>query len=56
MHNQVNERLGKPEFDCAFLGDTYDCGCGPEPGAKDKPAAADDGEEAEGGVPPVRGG
>lgn len=26
----VNERLGKPEFDCLTLDKTYDCGCGPE--------------------------
>jgi len=32
VHNKVNIRLEKPEFDCAYLGDTYDCGCGPEPG------------------------
>jgi FAD-linked sulfhydryl oxidase len=31
VHNQVNERLGKPEFDCAHLDETYDCGCGDEP-------------------------
>ena len=31
LHNQVNERLGKPEFDCANLDATYDCGCGDEP-------------------------
>lgn len=31
MHNLVNERLGKPEFDCANLDATYDCGCGDEP-------------------------
>ncbi len=24
----VNERLGKPEFDCLTLDATYDCGCG----------------------------
>ncbi|TFY78478.1 hypothetical protein EWM64_g5536 [Hericium alpestre] len=28
VHNQVNERLHKPIFDCAHLDDTYDCGCG----------------------------
>jgi len=28
VHNQVNERLGKPIFDCAHLDDEYDCGCG----------------------------
>jgi len=30
VHNQINERLGKPEFDCAHLDATYDCGCGDE--------------------------
>jgi hypothetical protein len=30
VHNQVNERLGKPEFDCLTLDATYDCGCGDE--------------------------
>ncbi|GAA5898616.1 hypothetical protein JCM6882_000880 [Rhodosporidiobolus microsporus] len=29
LHNQVNSRLGKPEFDCsADLEGVYDCGCG----------------------------
>ncbi|KAL1408305.1 hypothetical protein Q8F55_005111 [Vanrija albida] len=28
LHNKVNERLGKPEFDCLTLDATYDCGCG----------------------------
>jgi FAD-linked sulfhydryl oxidase len=28
VHNQVNERLKKPQFDCAHLDETYDCGCG----------------------------
>ncbi|KAJ7270090.1 ERV/ALR sulfhydryl oxidase domain-containing protein [Mycena haematopus] len=31
LHNVVNERLHKEEFDCAHLDDTYDCGCGDEP-------------------------
>ncbi|KAG1801050.1 ERV/ALR sulfhydryl oxidase domain-containing protein [Suillus subaureus] len=26
VHNKVNERLGKPLFDCAHLDETYDCG------------------------------
>ncbi|KAI0175471.1 ERV/ALR sulfhydryl oxidase domain-containing protein [Hypoxylon sp. FL1284] len=30
VHNQVNERLKKPLFDCNNLGDFYDCGCGDE--------------------------
>ncbi|KAJ5355996.1 ERV/ALR sulphydryl oxidase [Penicillium concentricum] len=28
IHNEVNAMLDKPEFDCANLGDFYDCGCG----------------------------
>ncbi|TDL18009.1 hypothetical protein BD410DRAFT_793695 [Rickenella mellea] len=31
LHNQVNERLHKPMFDCAHLDETYDCGCGDAP-------------------------
>lgn len=31
VHNQVNARLQKPEFDCANLDATYDCGCGDDP-------------------------
>lgn len=31
IHNEVNLRLGKPEFDCAHLDSTYDCGCGDTP-------------------------
>lgn len=30
VHNRVNARLGKPEFDCMTLNELYDCGCGPE--------------------------
>ncbi|WVW86689.1 hypothetical protein I302_108743 [Kwoniella bestiolae CBS 10118] len=32
VHNLVNERLGKSEFDCLTLDETYDCGCGDERG------------------------
>lgn len=28
VHNQVNDRLKKPVFDCNNIGDFYDCGCG----------------------------
>lgn len=35
VHNQVNERLKKPMFNCNNIGDFYDCGCG-----DDKKAAA----------------
>ncbi|KAI0048809.1 hypothetical protein FA95DRAFT_1557547 [Auriscalpium vulgare] len=41
VHNQVNERLKKPEFDCAHLDDEYDCGCGDDPIASPSPAAND---------------
>lgn len=34
VHNQVNQRLKKKEFDCAKIGDFYDCGCGDEKGKK----------------------
>ncbi|KAF8428131.1 ERV/ALR sulfhydryl oxidase domain-containing protein [Tirmania nivea] len=27
VHNQVNERLGKPDFDCKTVSETYKCGC-----------------------------
>ncbi|KAF2663121.1 hypothetical protein BT63DRAFT_380570 [Microthyrium microscopicum] len=27
VHNQVNKRLKKDMFDCANIGDFYDCGC-----------------------------
>ena len=27
VHNVVNESKGKPTFDCANIGDFYDCGC-----------------------------
>lgn len=28
MHNEVNRDLGKEVFDCADIGEFYDCGCG----------------------------
>lgn len=39
LHNKVNARLHKPEFDCGALDQTYDCGCGPDPDAPE-PAAS----------------
>ncbi|KAF2242770.1 FAD dependent sulfhydryl oxidase Erv2, partial [Trematosphaeria pertusa] len=30
VHNIVNKRLHKPEFNCENIGDAYDCGCGDE--------------------------
>jgi hypothetical protein len=59
VHNKVNIRLEKPEFDCAYLGDTYDCGCGPEPGKpgeKKDAASEEDLEEANEVDGPVKGG
>jgi FAD-linked sulfhydryl oxidase len=34
VHNQVNKRLGKEEFDCSNIGDFYDCGCAEDPKEK----------------------
>ncbi|KAI0905575.1 ERV/ALR sulfhydryl oxidase domain-containing protein [Ustulina deusta] len=45
VHNQVNERLEKPLFDCNKIGDFYDCGCG-----DDKKAAGEAGEAGETGA------
>lgn len=41
VHNEVNARLNKPEFDCAHLDDEYDCGCGDAP-VKKKVATTSD--------------
>lgn len=38
VHNLVNERKGKPIFDCANIGDFYDCGCADD--AKEAMSAA----------------
>lgn len=34
VHNEVNKSLGKPEFECDKLDQSYDCGCGDEHGGK----------------------
>jgi hypothetical protein len=34
VHNEVNKRLKKEQFDCNKIGDFYDCGCGEEDGKK----------------------
>ncbi|KAI4241920.1 MAG: hypothetical protein L6R40_004319 [Gallowayella cf. fulva] len=41
VHNEVNKSLGKERFDCARVGEVYDCGCGDD----DK---AENGKEARG--------
>lgn len=49
VHNEVNKRLKKAEFDCNKLGDAYDCGCGDEDGkGKGKGKEGDAEAEAEG--------
>ncbi|KAF8930659.1 hypothetical protein BGZ58_008105 [Dissophora ornata] len=40
VHNIVNARLGKPEFDCSTLADVYKCGCADE-GNDEEAVAAD---------------
>lgn len=34
LHNEVNKSLGKEEFPCDKLDESYDCGCGDDPAAK----------------------
>ncbi|KAG9085184.1 hypothetical protein FS749_004628 [Ceratobasidium sp. UAMH 11750] len=46
VHNLVNARLKKPEFDCTKLDETYDCGCGPE--GKNSTTTAKSAEKKEG--------
>lgn len=36
MHNKVNERLNKPEYDCTKILEDYDCGCGDDEKEDDK--------------------
>lgn len=43
VHNEVNKSLGKEVFDCANIGDFYDCGCAEDGDAK--------GAEGESGAP-----
>lgn len=42
VHNQVNQRLKKPEFDCVKIGDFYDCGCGDDKKKKEGDAGGDE--------------
>ncbi|KAG5974838.1 hypothetical protein E4U55_008008 [Claviceps digitariae] len=43
IHNVVNKRLDKPQFDCTKIGDFYDCGCGDD--KKKEGKDKDDGHE-----------
>ncbi|KAF2265593.1 hypothetical protein CC78DRAFT_444802, partial [Lojkania enalia] len=36
VHNIVNQRLHKPEFNCEDIGDAYDCGCAEDDEEKSK--------------------
>lgn len=36
VHNEVNESLEKEQFDCARVGEVYDCGCGDEGKGKEE--------------------
>lgn len=60
VHNEVNKRLLKPEFDCAHLSDEYDCGCGDEPvttkGDTKTDPEADTSKDDLTGVDMIRGG
>jgi FAD-linked sulfhydryl oxidase len=47
VHNEVNQRLEKPEFDCAHLDETYDCGCGDTPVKEGKEAAKEKNSEVD---------
>ncbi|KAK4500214.1 hypothetical protein PRZ48_008400 [Zasmidium cellare] len=40
VHNQVNKRLSKEMFDCANIGDFYDCGCADDEDDKKEAANA----------------
>lgn len=35
IHNKVNEKLKKPEYDCTTILEDYDCGCGADEKAAD---------------------
>ncbi|KAK3321965.1 ERV/ALR sulfhydryl oxidase domain-containing protein [Apodospora peruviana] len=42
VHNEVNKRLKKEQFDCNKIGDFYDCGCGDEDGKKEEDEKKED--------------
>ncbi|KAF7188343.1 FAD-linked sulfhydryl oxidase ERV2 [Pseudocercospora fuligena] len=42
VHNKVNERLKKELFDCANIGDFYDCGCAEDDAKKGESAKEED--------------
>lgn len=40
VHNQVNKKLSKESFDCAKIGDFYDCGCADDDDSMKEAASA----------------
>lgn len=46
VHNIVNKRLKKPEFNCENIGDAYDCGCADDE-AGDKEGKGDKGKDTD---------
>jgi len=47
IHNEVNDMLKKPTFDCNALGDFYDCGCGDDEKDKSRIARGEDRDSQE---------
>jgi hypothetical protein len=47
VHNEVNQRLNKPNFDCVKIGDFYDCGCGDEDKKKEEEKGKTEGSTSE---------
>ncbi|KDQ12021.1 hypothetical protein BOTBODRAFT_34880 [Botryobasidium botryosum FD-172 SS1] len=56
IHNLVNERLKKPQYDCMKLDETYDCGCGDDPVRGDAKSTPESTTAADGGPPRIREG
>jgi FAD-linked sulfhydryl oxidase len=58
VHNEVNKSLNKEIFDCANIGDFYDCGCAEDGETAEKKDAADEqgSKEKDAGVKPASAG
>lgn len=48
VHNEVNKSLNKEIFDCANIGDFYDCGCAEDEEKEKKEGEKEDGKAEEG--------
>ncbi len=53
VHNRVNRRLEKPEFDCNNIGDFYDCGCAEDGKKKEEGGGGGGGDEKKQGEEPA---